>query len=352
MRRNLRIAARAEEWFEASQRSLPWRENYEPWHVWVAEVMAQQTRIEVVAARFPEFIERFPSPESLASADDDDVLTAWSGLGYYRRARMLRAGAIEVVGRFDGEIPRRLEDLRSIPGIGDYTAGAIASTAFDQPVPAVDGNVMRLLARVDALDGPWRSAKLARETTDAARGIVTSARSPRMLNQALMELGATVCKPREPACVICPLRTECRAFELGSVDHYPRPGPRKNWRLLEIPLLVVTDDTGRVLMLRSEQGSLMTGLWHLPHGVPDLIPETAIANWISREVLGTFRHTVTDRRITFVIHRADLDSLVSDGPAEAAWQYPEDDLATPSYVVKAFRHARLREGLPRPAVSR
>ncbi|MBW3563536.1 MAG: A/G-specific adenine glycosylase [Acidobacteria bacterium] len=352
MRRNAVIASSAERWFQASQRPLPWRVNYEPWHVWVAEVMAQQTRIEVVASRFPQFIERFPSPESLALADDDDVLTAWSGLGYYRRARMLRAGAIRVVEQFGGELPRRLEDLRSIPGIGEYTAGAIASTAFDQSVPAVDGNVMRLLARIEALEPPWRSARLGREATDAAREIVEAASSPRMLNQALMELGATICKPREPSCVICPLQTECRAFELGRAADYPRPAPRKSRKSLEIPLLVVTDDAGRVLMLRSEQGSLMTGLWHLPHGVPDLIPETAIASWTSREVLGTFRHSVTDRRITFVIHRADLDCRLGEGFAEAAWQDPEEDLATPSYVAKAFRHARLRDGLAARTLSR
>src|SRR3954447_17895750 len=208
----LHLAHKTERWFARNQRPLPWRGRYDPYEVWVSEVMAQQTRMEVVLAYYGPFLQRFPTLAALAAASDDDVTAAWSGLGYYRRARMLRDGARAVRERFGGTIPRQLEALRTIPGIGPYTAGAIASIAFDEPAPIVDGNVARVLARLFADESrPWARAE----------ELVTKAKSPRDFNQGLMEIGALLCKPRNPLCDACPLRADCVAYATGRVAELP-----------------------------------------------------------------------------------------------------------------------------------
>ena len=286
--------------------------------------MLQQTRMEVVLGYFPRFLERFPTVHALAAATDHDVMAAWSGLGYYRRARMLRAGAADVVERFGGTIPRDAGQLLTIPGIGRYTAGAIASVAFDQRAPIVDGNVSRITARLFAVETPWLHAE----------ALVAQARSPRMLNQGLMELGALICTPRKPACLLCPVRTHCVALAEGRVDELPRPKEKPATRALHIPLYVISDAKGRVLM-RLESGPLMASMYHLPHGDTQLLTGVPLEAR-RRELLGKVRHTVTTRRIEFEVWRAD----VARRPRAAEYRWVDretlGDIPHPSYVRKAL----------------
>jgi A/G-specific adenine glycosylase len=332
------IAAATERWFEANQRPLPWRSSYDPYHVWVSEVMLQQTRMDVVIGYFERFMSRFPSLAALAGAPIEEVLAAWSGLGYYRRARMLHAGAGSVLQRWQGRIPDSVEELLRIPGVGRYTAGAIASIAFDRPAPIVDGNVARVLARMEMIPHPTGSTGFSREAWAHAESLAGAATSPRMFNQSLMELGALICTPRNPSCGICPAADLCAARAAGSVEQFPRSAVRRPPVDLRIPLFVVTDDRGFIL-LRLGEGRLMNGLYHLPHGNADLLGYfDAFAPGAS---LGTFAHTVTHRRITFELFAAEGRGMVADGRGEYIWVDPARlaDVPHPSYVRKAVRLA-------------
>lgn len=324
--RKLKYTTRAiERWFAVHQRPLPWREAYDPYHVWVSEVMLQQTRMEVVLGYFERFINRFPDIKHLAASAENDVLAAWSGLGYYRRARMLREGAIAVAER--GSMPDTVDELMTIPGIGRYTAGAIASIAFGRRAPIVDGNVKRVVARLFGdEDDPWGRAEAMVEACD----------DPRKLNQGLMELGALICTPRNPSCDVCPVQKRCVAFATNRVDELPRPKAKPATRELRIPLYLVTDRKGRVLM-RRERGQLMTSMLHLPHGDSSLFGAAPLDVARTR-LLGTFRHTVTNRRITFALFEADLAGALREGD-EYEWIDVTKlrTVAHPSYVAKALR---------------
>ncbi|HEX8407885.1 MAG TPA: A/G-specific adenine glycosylase [Thermoanaerobaculia bacterium] len=286
--------------------------------------MLQQTRMEVVLPYFERFLTRFPDLQALAAATDDEVMSAWSGLGYYRRAKMLRDGARAVVERVGGAIPSSVDELLTIPGIGRYTAGAIASVAFEQRAPIVDGNVARVLSRVFADGG---------DAWPRATNLVNACKSPRELNQGLMELGALICKPRNPTCPICPLRKDCAALAMGRVDDFPPAKPKKATRELRIPLYLVRDRRGRVLMRRAS-GPLMDSMYHLPHGDTSLLDGEPLAA-TPGALLGTFRHTVTTRKIEFVLYAAELQGR--------ARGFEWIDLATiadvphPSYVTKALK---------------
>jgi A/G-specific adenine glycosylase len=322
------LARKTERWFARNQRPLPWRDGYDPYRVWVAEVMAQQTRLDVVVGYFERFLERFPTLEALAAASDDEVTSAWSGLGYYRRARMLRDGARAVRERFGGTIPRHVEELLTIPGIGPYTAGAIASIAFDEPAPIVDGNVARVVARLFADESDlWARAK----------ELVNAAASPRNVNQGLMEIGALLCKPRHPLCHACPLRDDCAACATGRTAEIPRPKAKPATRALRIALYLVTDRRGRVLM-RRESGPLMTAMFHLPHGDTSLLADAPL-DIAPGARLGAFRHTVTNRRIEFELFEAVILSEAKD--PLTIWIHPADlaRVPHPSYVRKALRLA-------------
>lgn len=299
--------------------------------------MLQQTRMEVVLPYFARFIRRFPTLTACARAAEEEVLAAWSGLGYYRRAKMLRAGAIEVLERFGGVVPSTVEELLTIPGIGRYTAGAIASVAWNQHAPIVDGNVARILSRLFLIDEAAGSPALMRGAWTAEERLVAACETPRDFNQGLMECGALICTPRKPSCEICPLRKQCAAFAAERVHELPRPKEKKATRELRIPLYLVRDLSGRVLM-RREDGPLMNAMYHLPHGDTSLLTGRPIdAN--RGELLGTFRHTVTDRRITFEVYAADLPRRIRERPDEYAWIEPAKlgEVPHPSYVAKALR---------------
>lgn len=338
MSRIRRITIAVEEWFRRSQRPLPWRETYDPYHVWVSEVMLQQTRMGVVLRYFSPFIERFPTIAALAKAPDHDVLAAWSGLGYYRRARMLRAGAADVVERFGGRLPRSVEELITVSGIGRYTAGAIASIAYGVRAPIVDGNVARILARLEGLEAAVGSSQLMRAAWKLEEDLVTSCNSPREFNQGLMEIGALVCKPSNPSCRMCPLRRHCVAFRTKRVDELPVGRATAASRSLTVRIYVITDRRGWVLM-RRENAALMTSMFHLPHG-DTLLFETSPLRVEPKQLLGAFRHTITNRRIEFRVYAAEVATgNIADSDSEYRWIDPADvnTLPHPSYVAKALK---------------
>src|SRR5579872_1226028 len=197
-----RFQQRLLEWFDRHKRDLPWRRDRDPYRIWLSEIMLQQTRVAAVVDHYQRFLQRFPSIEKLASARESSVLAAWSGLGYYRRARMLHAASKKIVKQYGGNFPRRTEDLLALPGIGRYTAAAIASIAFDEPIAVVDGNVERVLKRV-------RGKNLAGEQLWSAAAEFLDRGRPGDFNQALMELGAVLCSPRQPQCLLCPVSDLC-----------------------------------------------------------------------------------------------------------------------------------------------
>lgn len=308
------FAARLLRWFDDHRRDLPWRRTRDPWAIWVSEVMLQQTRVEAVRAPFARFLQRYPTPASFAAAGDDELLVAWHGLGYYRRARLLREGARRVAQQHGGRVPDDLADLAELPGIGAYTLGALASIAFDHAVVAIDGNVERVLAR-------HRGVRTSPSTGDGRRAVRAAAATwldrsrPGDFNQALMELGATVCTPTAPACASCPVAADCVARTHGLVAELPvRPRPRA----------VVEVDARAALVLgrrgalghRVAAGEPNAGQIDLPGGgmlhsvdAADL-QEVVRARFNARidvaGVVATVRHAITHHRIVLRAHAATL----------------------------------------------
>jgi A/G-specific adenine glycosylase len=267
-----RFQQRLLEWFDRHKRDLPWRQDRDPYRVWLSEVMLQQTRVAAVTDHYERFLRRFPTIEKLAAAREVSVLAAWSGLGYYRRARMLHAAAKTVVKAYGGKFPGTAEDLRALPGIGRYTAAAIASIAFDQPVAVVDGNVERVLQRL-------QGKNLAGEALWGAAGEMLNRQRPGDFNQAMMELGATICLPRQPQCLLCPVADLCATR--GELD---RPGKGTRQTKREIHYALACRDGATFLVKRPKTATLMPGMWELP--------EIAGANGASAAWL-TLRHSIT-----------------------------------------------------------
>ena len=249
-------------WFDRHQRDLPWRHTADPYAIWLSEVMLQQTQVATVIPYWRRFLERFPTVKALARAPLPDVLALWSGLGYYSRARNLHRAAQAVVAEHGGRFPRTAEQLQTLAGFGRYTAGAVASIAFGQPAPLVDGNVARVFSRLFAVEGVpgdrIREAALWRLAETHVPGT-----RPGAWNQALMELGATVCRPKDPSCLLCPARAHCQALALGRVDQLPPPKVRRAPTRLRLAV-AAWRKTGRVLLGRREERGLFGGLWELP----------------------------------------------------------------------------------------
>jgi A/G-specific adenine glycosylase len=280
------IVAPLLDWFARSARDLPWRigdsktATRDPYRVLVSEIMLQQTQVARVIEKFSAFLARFPSVQALSAAPEDDVLAAWTGLGYYRRARLLHACAKRVVERHGGDIPRDIDALRDLPGVGAYTAGAIASLAFARPEPLVDTNVSRVLLRVagkqlavtdkSASAWAWKQAReLVRLAADPRAATAhPSPNRPGVWNEALMELGATVCTLPTPRCMLCPVQTRCRAFAAGTTESIPLPSRKAPRSAITHHCLLIRDRQGRVLVEQrpttATGGGLWAGLWQLP----------------------------------------------------------------------------------------
>jgi A/G-specific adenine glycosylase len=340
-------------WFARHARDLPWRRDRTPYRVWVAEVMLQQTQVTKVQDYYTRFITRFPTVMALAEAPLDDVLKQWEGLGYYSRARALHRAAHVIVMEHDGNLPADVEALRSLPGIGAYTAGAIASIAFGIPAPAVDGNVHRVMARVLAWSEPdaagleaavraWMPAGAPGESgTPGPPGM------PGAFTEALMELGATLCRPKSPQCLLCPWRDLCQARASGQPEAFPTPKPRKPIPHYDVVAAVTIREDGRVLVARRRQEDMLGGLWEFPGGkredgetLPDALrrelnEEMGIEVAVGEE-LTVVEHAYTHFRITL---HAFACLLAADSPPpqcidcdDFRWATSEEIAALPMSV--------------------
>ena len=296
-------------WYDRMRRDLPWRRTRDPYAIWVSETMLQQTQVAAVLPYFERFLARFPTLADLAAAEEDAVLAAWSGLGYYRRVRHLQEGARRVMEGHGGTVPQDPAALRALPGVGPYTAGAIASIAFGREEAVLDGNVRRVLARWTADPGEGGDARF----WQLARSLVAGPR-PGDWNQALMELGATVCTPQAPACGRCPVPAHCRAHRSGSAADFPRARPRKPSRTVQVEVALIERE-GAVLLERQGAGGPLRGKWDLPAvetgGMHALVGEavrTALRERHGIDVLpGTLgrpaSHTILNRRLRLAVVR-------------------------------------------------
>jgi A/G-specific adenine glycosylase len=314
------------DWYAEEARDLPWRRDPSPYHVLLSELMLQQTRVDTVVPYFRKFVERWPRLEDLAAADPEDVLVAWAGLGYYSRARNLQRCAIAAVAA--GGLPSDPAALRELPGIGPYTAGAVASIAFGVRTPLVDGNVERVLCRLDARDeDPRREGRTAIwQRATALLDALPEDAHPGALNQALMELGATICTPRAPRCTACPIATGCRARESGDPERWPKKVAKPKARPVQGVAAIVRRPEGLLLGRRPE--GLLGGMWE-PVGceyegddplaaLSDALRDRLGVRLESARYLGTVVHVFTHRRLTCAVY----DAAVTGDPRAVA-HYPE-----------------------------
>lgn len=319
-------------WYKLHARNLPWRMTRDPYHVWVSEVMLQQTQVATVRDYFTRFVAALPDVHRLAAADEQHVLRLWEGLGYYRRARQLHAAAKQVVARYDGRFPREVAELQTLPGIGRYTAGAIASIAFDERAAILEANTIRLLSRLIGYHGDPHRAAGQRTLWHVAESILPQ-RNVAHFNQALMELGSLICTPSEPRCHECPLSVVCAARVTGRQQEIPRPKPRPATTEIREAAVVIRRN-GRVLMRQCGASERWAGLWDFPRvaaestepidGRRELMAKVRAQTGIScrpAAMLATIKHGVTRYRITLDCYEAAFVSgrVQSTNGAPVRW---------------------------------
>ncbi len=251
-------------WFQENQRELPWRISKDPYRVWVSEIMLQQTRVETVIPYYNAFMREFPTLEALAEAEEDRILKAWEGLGYYSRVRNLQTAVREVVERYEGEVPNTREEISSLKGVGPYTAGAVLSIAYGKPEPAVDGNVMRVLSRVLLVDEDIAKAS-TRKLFEKILYDLVSKEDPSSFNQGLMELGALICTPTSPGCLLCPVREHCRAYDQGKQEELPIKSKKKKQTSKQMAAIVLRNERGEVMIEKRPETGLLARLWQFPN---------------------------------------------------------------------------------------
>ena len=251
-------------WFYQNQRDLPWRENRDPYRVWVSEIMLQQTRVDTVIPYFLNFMRQFPSLQSFAEAKEDEILKAWEGLGYYSRVRNLQTAVREVVSDYNGKVPATRDEISTLKGVGPYTAGAILSIAYNKPEPAVDGNVMRVLSRVLLIDEDIGKAK-TRKTFEKELYELIDPEDPSAFNQGLMELGALVCTPTSPGCLLCPLQQHCEAYNEGKQDQLPVKAKKKKAVPKTMAAFLIQNKKNEYLIEKRPEKGLLAGLWQFPN---------------------------------------------------------------------------------------
>ena len=272
-------------WYASERRDLPWRRDPTPYQVWVAEVMLQQTRIGAVLGYYERFLHALPTVEELASADDDLLMKLWEGLGYYSRARNLKKAAGVVVRDYGGKLPDTVRELKKLPGVGDYTAGAIASIAYGQPEPAVDGNVLRIILRLLACGDNVAGPRVKTSVTRLLRLHYPSGREAALLTEGIMELGEMLCLPSgEARCESCPVRELCRAHAAGEVSRYPMKTPKKERRQEKRTVLLLHCGEKYALRRRPNRG-LLAGLWECPN-LEGWLPAEEAAAWVEGQGSG------------------------------------------------------------------
>jgi A/G-specific adenine glycosylase len=314
------VSGALEAWFAGAARDLPWRRARSGYGALVSEVMLQQTQVSRVVGPFDAFMARFPSPAALAAAPEPEVLAAWRGLGYYRRARMLHAAAKSVCERFGGTVPATSAELRTLPGVGRYTAAAIASIVFGERTPIVDGNVVRVLSRLADAPATMGEAATERWAWEQAARLAGAARAPGATNEALMELGATVCTPAQPACGGCPLAGPCRARANGTAAL--RPAPRRQGARRTLRWSVAIDWEGRgVVLERRPSTGLWAGLMQPPtaEGTASDDPDV-LARGLGEgaERIGAFTHVISHRDVEFTVYRVRAGSAAARGERHEA----------------------------------
>lgn len=322
-------------WYQRHHRSLPWRETGDPYCIWVSEVMLQQTQVNTVIPYYHRFIERFPCIKDLAESNIQEVLKSWEGLGYYSRARNLHEAAKRVLDQYKGNLPETPAEFQNLPGVGDYINAAVQSIAFNHPLPVVDGNVKRVLARLFQMEEPVNQStthKVFKEKADK----LLAASQPGTFNQAIMELGATICKPARPLCPKCPVRGYCAAFREGNTGQYPK-------RLISRPVkehhiaTAVVRKNGRLLITLRKPDGLLGGLWEFPGGkvLKNESPEDACKREIKEEVnldikieshLTMIRHAYTHFKIKMDVFLCTYASgkIRLNGPVDFKWIRPEN----------------------------
>ena len=322
-------------WYDANRRDLPWRRTRDPYAIWISEAMLQQTRVETVIPYWERFLAAFPDVDALAKAPLDDVYAVWTGLGYYSRARNLQHAARAIVEDHDGRLPDTPEELQELKGIGRYTAGAVASIAFDREAPLVDGNVIRVFARLLRIHEDSSERAVVERMWSVAEELVRGPR-PGDLNQALMELGATICTPRNPHCLACPVRSHCAAHAAGEAAALPvKKKKARSVRIRAIGAWIERD--GRILAVRRPETGLMAGLWELPGGAIELHDEakdrvhdvlSAAVGLRVRDIepVGRVEHLFTHRRLALEVFRCRADRgdrVRRDGFTAHRWLTPK-----------------------------
>lgn len=316
-------------WYAENRRDLPWRRDRDPYRVWVSEIMLQQTRVEAVIPYYERFLAALPDVSALAAAPEEQLLKLWEGLGYYSRVRNMKKAANQILSR--GGFPRTAAELKQLAGFGDYTAGAVASIAFAQRAPAVDGNVLRVWARMarvgESVKAPSVRRRCARDVLDA----MPQDADPGLYNQALMELGATVCTPRSPRCLLCPVRAHCGAFAADEAEDYPIAEAQPARPVEEFTVYLIVEK-GRALVRRRPDTGLLAGMWEFPHhvdGVRELPCEPV-------EVRHVFTHKIWQMRGV----RAELT-----GPREGVWADKARLAALPmNSAMEKYRQVLLESG--------
>lgn len=342
------LAAPLLAWYARKGRSLPWRDIGDPYRIWISEIMLQQTRVETVLSYYERFLVQFPSLSALADATEDEVLTAWAGLGFYRRARNLHRAARMVLHEHDGRLPSDPETLGTLPGIGRYTVGAILSSAHNARLPIVDGNVIRVLSRVFRLDGDPSRAAAKKELWRLAEAILPQDR-PGDFNQALMDLGATVCHPVNPRCADCPFEQICLARQYGDPEDFPHPTRKTKVVFQQRAALCIRDEMGRLLLKRRPAEGLLASMWELPamnleegadpgQAAVSLLPATDRAGAL--RTVGTVEHRFSHRHWT--THVFACETAVPCRPEadeHECWVRPSelDGIGLPTASWKAVR---------------
>jgi A/G-specific adenine glycosylase len=308
-------------WFQENGRDLPWRLTYQPYHIWISEIMLQQTQMERVVAYFERWMKHFPDIVSLAAADEEKVLRLWEGLGYYSRARNIHRTAGILAKQYNGQLPTDHQQLLKLPGIGEYTAGAIMSLAFNEKHPVVDANVERLFARLFNIDGPVKERANHKLIWQLARELVPE-QSPRIFNQALMELGALVCRPKNPDCSQCPLNKLCESFKLGIVAERPAIPPGK--KIIRIEMATgVLQHQGKFFIQKRPVNGVWANLWEFPGGriePREFYEETELSINLLHKI-GIIKHSYTRYRVRLHCYMCRLHNSQSDPCLHAAQEY-------------------------------
>ncbi len=328
------------DWYDAGHRDLPWRHTRDAYRIWVSEIMLQQTRAETVVSYYDRFLQRYPDVQALAAAPQEELLKQWEGLGYYSRARSLQKAAQVIVDEFDGELPRDVQKLRALPGVGDYTAGAIASIAFGIPAAAVDGNVERVICRYYAIEDTVGTPSVRRMITEKTQALVPHDR-PGAFANAMMEMGAAMCTPKNPKCLLCPVRESCAGFSKGIAQELPHKPQKKAQRVENRAVLLVF--CGDRVLITKRKEKLLGGLFVFPDVLEENDPAKLCGALEAQGIRAAYDERIGHAKhvFTHLIWEMDVHALIADDMTQipnGQWVTGEELAALPlPTAVKAAR---------------